>query len=62
MIVAFREVSKVTLEGINAIAISGASTDESAFIVSGSIDKSLKVWNLKEKTLVHHFVNAHTSN
>ena len=35
---------------------------ERKFIVSGSADKSIKVFNLDNKELVHHFANAHEGN
>jgi len=38
-----------------------AVTSDNRFLISGSEDKSIKVFDLPTKQLVHHFENAHKS-
>ena len=34
-------------------------SNDKSYIVSGSGDKSIKVFSITDKKLVHHFINAH---
>jgi len=43
------------LDGITSVAV----TSDSKYIISGSYDKSIKVFDLQTKQQVHHFENAH---
>ncbi len=38
-----------------------AVTSDSRYVISGSLDKSIKVFDLKTKQQVHHFTDAHQS-
>ena len=37
-------------------------TKDGQFILSGSNDKSIKLWSFKTKQLIHHFKEAHNGN
>ena len=39
-----------------------AITSDNRLLISGSADRSLKIFDLKEKKEIHHFQNAHESN
>ncbi len=36
-----------------------AVTSDGKYIISGSLDKSLKIFDLNEKREIHHFQDAH---
>lgn len=43
------------LENVDSVAV----TSDNKFLISGSSDKSIKVWNFGTKDLYHHFENVH---
>ena len=49
-------MSLPVIDWISCIAI----TSDARFIVSGSGDKSIKIFDLESKEPVHHFKDAHT--
>lgn len=46
---------EITIDFVYAVKIS----NDNSYIVSGAGDKSIKVFSLKNMTLVHHFSNSH---
>ena len=45
------------IEGVTSVAVSS----DNRFIVSGSYDNTIKVFDLQTKQQLHHFADAHTS-
>ncbi len=43
------------LDAVRSVAV----TSNNKFIVSGSADKSIKVYNIETQQLIHHFENVH---
>jgi len=43
------------LDGVTSVAV----TSDNRYVISGSWDKSIKVFDLQTKQQVHHFENAH---
>ncbi len=38
-----------------------AMTSDSKYLISGSLDYSIKIWDFATRQLVHHFENVHSS-
>ena len=52
----FTASKKHTLASINSVAVTG----DDKYIISGSDDKTIAVWDIANKTLLHRFQEAHS--
>ena len=53
--IVYSNSSELLLGGVHSLAV----TSDNKFLISGSQDMSIKIFDLQTKELVHHFENAH---